>query len=160
MVFTHLPSSIASAFVPLPSTVGWTVAILLLKAALNSMDQAPRTAFIAEVVKPEERTGVMGITSMLRTLAMSAGPTVTGILAGDDRFWAAFLTSGICRVTYDLGLWVLFINVKVNRDEGEPREEPWGQDGDEDLEGLLSDSDERSSLRLSTDDDHDVGKKV
>lgn len=118
MVFTHLPSSISSAFIPLPSGVGWTVALLLFRATLNSMDQAPRTAFIAAVVKPEERTGAMGITSMMRTLAQSVGPSVTGILAGNDRFWAAFVATGICRVSYDLGLWILFVNVKVDGGNG------------------------------------------
>ncbi|PVI08224.1 MFS transporter-like protein [Periconia macrospinosa] len=118
MVFTHLPSSISSAFIPLPSNVGWTVALLLFRAALNSMDQAPRTAFIAAVVKPEERTGAMGITSMVRTLSMSVGPSVTGLLAGHDRFWAAFVATGICRVSYDLGLWILFVNVKVDGGNG------------------------------------------
>ena len=44
---------------------------------LNPMDQAPRAAFIAAVVKPDERTAVMGITSTLRTLAMAVGPSVT-----------------------------------------------------------------------------------
>ncbi|KAF2432393.1 MFS general substrate transporter [Tothia fuscella] len=117
MVFTHLPSSIAAGFIPLPSGVPMTVALLLFRAALNSMDQAPRSAFIAAVVKPEERTAVMGITSMLRTLAQSVGPTVTGILAGNDQFWIAFVATGALRVTYDLGLWALFINVKLHQHE-------------------------------------------
>lgn len=138
MVFTHLPSSIASAFIPLPKTAGPTIGLLLFRAALNSMDQAPRTAFIAAVVRPEERTGAMGITSMVRTFAMSLGPSITGLLSGHGTFWVAFLATGICRVTYDLGLWVLFVNVKVTRDAG----------GDEDAEsadddawnGLLSDT--------------------
>ncbi|KAF2270748.1 major facilitator superfamily MFS_1 [Lojkania enalia] len=158
MVFTHLPSSIASAFVPLPSSVGWTVAILLFRAALNSMDQAPRTAFIAAVVKDSERTGVMGITSMLRTLAMSVGPTVTGILAGNDRFWAAFLATGICRVCYDLGLWVLFVNVKVTKDEPKvnERDNMWDDEG---LDGLLSDEDDESSIGKGKDSE-DFGKCV
>ena len=62
----------------------------------------------------------MGITSMARTFAMSVGPTVTGILAGNDKFFAAFVATGICRVVYDVGLWVLFVNVKVdgNRTNG------------------------------------------
>lgn len=77
MVFTHLPSSLAIGFVPLPRSVGWTAGLLMFNAALNSLDQAPRAAFIAAVVKPEERTAVMGITSMLRTLAQSVGPTAT-----------------------------------------------------------------------------------
>jgi MFS family permease len=79
MVFTHLPSSLAIGFVPVPRSVGWTAGLLMFNSALNSLDQAPRAAFIAAVVKPEERTAVMGITSMLRTLAQSVGPTATVI---------------------------------------------------------------------------------
>ncbi|TVY53884.1 putative membrane protein [Lachnellula cervina] len=86
MVFTHLPSS-AAVFT--------------------------RAAFIAAVVKPEERTAVMGITSMLRTLAGAAGPSVTGLLAGSDRFWIAFVVAGSLRICYDLGLWALFVNMKL-----------------------------------------------
>lgn len=162
MVFTHLPSSIASGFIPLPSSVGWTVGLVLFKAALNSMDQAPRTAFIAAVVKPEERTGAMGITSMLRTLAMSAGPSITGLLAGNGHFWAAFVATSICRVTYDLGLWILFVNVKV---DGRKAEEDENEDrdsvGDDAWNGLLSDSDEDSDSEGRTSKDDDIiGKRV
>lgn len=165
MVFSHLPSSIASALIPLPKSVGWTVGLLLLKAGLNSMDQAPRTAFIAAVVSKEERTAVMGITSMLRTGAMSIGPTVTGLLAGNDTFWIAFLAAGICRVTYDLGLWILFVNVKVDGSVAA------GKDVDEDAdsvdetawEGLLSDTDsdeESSAGRKSKDDEREASSKL
>ncbi|PSN63067.1 MFS general substrate transporter [Corynespora cassiicola Philippines] len=165
MVFTHLPSSIASAFIPLPSAVGWTVFLLLFRAALNSMDQAPRTAFIAAVVKPEERTGVMGITSMLRTLAMSIGPSITGILAGNDRFWAAFVATGICRITYDLGLWVLFVNVKVTSGNDERKEDDADSVDEEAWNGLLSDSELESEdgegiVRTSKDDETDVVKRI
>lgn len=144
MVFTHLPSSIASAFIPLPSSVGWTVGLMLFRAALNSMDQAPRTAFIAAVVKPEERTGAMGITSMVRTLAMSVGPSITGLLSGGGRFWVAFLATGICRITYDLGLWVLFVNVKVDKDAGSKDDDADSVD-DEAWNGLLSDTESEES---------------
>jgi MFS family permease len=154
MVFTHLPSSIASAFIPLPSSVGWTIGLMLFRASLNSMDQAPRTAFIAAVVKPEERTGAMGITSMVRTLAMSLGPSITGLLSGNGTFWVAFLATGICRITYDLGLWVLFVNVKVDKDAG--REDDVDSVDDEAWNGLLSDteSDESEDGRKSKDIDN------
>ena len=143
MVFTHLPSSIASGFIPLPTTVGWTVALMLFRSALNSMDQAPRTAFIAAVVKPGERTAVMGITSMVRTLAMSLGPSITGLLSGNDQFWVAFLATSICRIVYDLGLWVLFVNVKVDRDVGREDDVDGAEEGAWD--GLLSDTESESS---------------
>jgi hypothetical protein len=56
----------------------------------------------------------MGITSMLRTLAAAVGPTVTGVLAGHDRFWVAFVTAGGLRICYDLGLFAIFINIKLD----------------------------------------------
>ncbi|KAK3311983.1 major facilitator superfamily domain-containing protein [Apodospora peruviana] len=123
MVFTHIPSSAAVLFFPFPKTIGWTYALLLLRLGLNNMDQAPRAAMIAAVVRPEERTAVMGITGMLRTLAGSVGPSVTGVLAGDGRFWIAFVVAGSARLAYDVGLWALFVNVRLHRHELPEEEE-------------------------------------
>ncbi len=117
MVFTHLPSSAAVLLFPIPSGIILTVALFFIRTGLNNMDQAPRSAFIAAVVKPEERTAVMGITSMLRTLAATAGPSITGILAGNDRFWIAFVAAGALRISYDLGLWAMFVNMKLHQHE-------------------------------------------
>jgi len=117
MVFTHIPSSAAVLFFPLPSGLWMTVVLFFLRTGLNNMDQAPRSAFIAAVVKPEERTAVLGITSMVRTLASTTGPTVTGILAGGGRFWIAFVAAGALRLGYDLGLWALFVNLKLYQHE-------------------------------------------
>lgn len=54
---------------------------------------------------------------MLRTLAATAGPTVTGVLAGHDRFWIAFVTAGALRICYDLGLFAMFIDMKLYKHE-------------------------------------------
>jgi MFS family permease len=118
MVFTHLPSSAAVLLFPAPSGLALTVVLLYVRFGLNNMDQAPRAAFIAAVVKPEERTAVMGITSTLRTLAMAVGPSVTGALAGSDRFWIAYVAGGALRITYDVGLWAMFVNMKLHQHEG------------------------------------------
>lgn len=117
MVFTHIPSSAAVLFFPLPPNMVFTVILWFIRAGLNNMDQAPRSAFIAGVVKPEERTAAMGITAIIRTLAAMTGPTITGILAGNDKFWIAFVAAGACRLVYDVGLYVLFINVKLHQHE-------------------------------------------
>lgn len=117
MVYTHLPSSAAVLLFPFPASVWLTVTLFFIRTGLNNMDQAPRSAFIAAVVKPEERTAVMGITSMLRTLAATCGPTVTGLLAGSDRFWIAFVAAGALRIAYDLGLFAMFVNMKLHKHE-------------------------------------------
>jgi MFS family permease len=117
MVFTHIPSSAAVLVFPLANTVPLTFALLLVRVGLNNMDQAPRAALIAAVVRPEERTAVMGITGMLRTLASTTGPTITGLLAGSERFWVAFVAAGALRLAYDVGLFAMFINIKLHKHE-------------------------------------------
>ncbi|KAH8891582.1 MFS general substrate transporter [Thozetella sp. PMI_491] len=117
MVFTHIPSSTAVLLFPLAQTVPLTFALLLLRVGLNNMDQAPRAALIAAIVKPEERTAVLGITGMVRTLASTTGPTVTGFLAGSNRFWIAFVVAGALRLAYDVGLFAIFINIKLYKHE-------------------------------------------
>jgi MFS family permease len=117
MVFTHVPSSAAVLLFPWPNNIPMTVFLLFVRTGLNNMDQAPRSAFIAAAVRPAERTAVMGITSMVRTLAATAGPTITGILAGSDRFWIAFVAAGALRLAYDFGLWALFVNMKLHKHE-------------------------------------------
>ncbi|KIY02651.1 uncharacterized protein Z520_01116 [Fonsecaea multimorphosa CBS 102226] len=146
MVFTHVPSSAAVLFFPFPPYLWLTAGLLLLRTALNNMDQAPRSAFIAAVVRPEERTAVMGITSMLRNLAAMTGPSVTGVLAEGDRFGVAFVAAGVCRLVYDFGLYALFVNVKLegyeknnnhkNKSAG-ARDDP----GEEDEEGEVVERD-------------------
>ena len=152
MVFTHVPSSAAVLFFPLPPYLWITAALLMVRAGLNNMDQAPRSAFIAAVVKPEERTAVMGIPSMVRTLAAMSGPTVTGFLAASERFWIAFVAAGVFRLAYDFGLYAMFVNTKLHEQESKPRSLPNGSHGgfepDEEEEDYelqsLADTDESS----------------
>lgn len=120
MVFTHVPSSAAVLFFPFPPYFWMTAGLLLVRAGLNNMDQAPRTAFIAAVVKPEERTAVMGITGTLRNLAAMTGPTVTGLLAENEKFGIAFIVAGVCRLAYDFGLYAMFVNMKLHQHESKP----------------------------------------
>lgn len=127
MVFTHIPSSAAVLVFPFPPYFWMAAALLLIRAALNSMDQAPRTSLIAAVVKPEERTAVMGITSTVRTLAAMTGPVVTGLLASNEHFWVAFVAAGVCRLAYDFGLYGLFINIKLHQRETTPMEQVTSQ---------------------------------
>ena len=75
----------------------------------------------------------MGITLIVRTLAGSVGPSVTGFLAGDGRFWVAFVVAGALRLAYDVGLWAIFVNVRLHKHElPEPVvEEERGREGED-----------------------------
>jgi MFS family permease len=122
MVFTHLPSAIFLALLPAPNVIWLSVALLVSRGILASMDQAPRSAFLSKVVAPQERTAVMGIVNVVKTLSQSGGPSVTGLLAGSDRFWVAFVVAGSMKASYDLGLLTFFLKVE-RQAQAEPRED-------------------------------------
>lgn len=116
MVFTHLPSSICLALIGIPNSFTLAVTLLVLRASTQSMDAAPRSAFLAAVVLPQERTAVMGIVNVVKTASQSLGPFITGLLIHHQLFWVAFLVAGSLKATYDLGLLVTFVNHQRHAD--------------------------------------------
>lgn len=125
MVFTHLPSSICLALIGIPTSFPLAVTLLVLRASTQSMDAAPRSAFLAAVVQPNERTAVMGIVNVVKTASQSMGPYITGVLVKQQLFWVAFLMAGSLKAAYDLGLLVTFVWQQA-------REKKKQQDGEDD----------------------------
>ncbi|ORY62578.1 major facilitator superfamily domain-containing protein [Pseudomassariella vexata] len=121
MVFTHLPSSMFLALIPLRHQVQWSLVFLILRACTHSMDTAPRSAFLATIVLPEERTAVMGTINVVKTTAQSLGPVITGVLADKDHLWVSFVCAGILKACYDLGLLAVFKNKERERELAEQR---------------------------------------
>jgi sugar phosphate permease len=119
MVFAHLPGAIFLALIPIPNFVSLAVTFLVLRSSTQSMDTAPRSAFLAGVVQPHERTAMMGFIYIARSSASSVGPIITGVLAGKEMLWVAFVTAGSLMVVYDLGILVAFGGHKSQcQDEG------------------------------------------
>lgn len=114
MVITHLPSSTLLALIPLPSSLTFTLVILIARSCTSSMDIAPRQSFLSAVVLKEERTAVMGWVNVVKTLAQAFGTLVTGDLTGKGMQWLAFVIAGSLKVAYDLGILATFINVKLH----------------------------------------------
>lgn len=119
MVFTHLPSNVGLALIPVPSTPGPAIAFLILRASFQSMDTAPRTAFMTTVILPKERTAVMGMINVMKTMSQSVGPIVTGVLAGKDLFGVSLMLAAGSKVIYDLSLLVLFSGHESQKKEAE-----------------------------------------
>lgn len=67
----------------------------------------------------------MGVVNIMKTLSQSAGPSVTGVLAGEGRFWVAFVVAGGLKAAYDVLLLGLFGGRKYERkgDQGQERDE-------------------------------------
>jgi MFS family permease len=119
MVFTHLPSSIFLAMIPLPNQVEWSLFFLILRSCTQSMDTPPRSAFLAMMVLPEERTSVMGTINVIRTSSQTMGPLITGILADNNLLWVSFVIAGGLKSCYDIGLLAVFKNKEKERDRAE-----------------------------------------
>jgi len=116
MVFTHLPSSVALALIPVPSQLSLALFFLIARSCTQMMDVAPRSAFLAAVVLPHERTAVMGTINVVKTFSQSLGPTLTGFLAAKQLFWISFVTAGSLKAAYDLGMLAVFAG-HVSREE-------------------------------------------
>jgi sugar phosphate permease len=108
MVFTHLPSSIALALIPIPPQLPFAMLFLILRACTQSMDVAPRSAFLAAVILPAERTAVMGTINIVKTFSSGIGPYITGTLATKNLFWLSFIIAGSLKATYDLSILAVF----------------------------------------------------
>ena len=124
MVFTHLPSAVMLALIPIPDSLVLAMMFLILRSCTQSMDSAPRSAFLAAVVLPKERTAVMGIINVVKTSSQSLGPVITGALAGAHLFWVAFVVAGSMKASYDLGMLAMFKNHRTHADDhsGAPTE--------------------------------------
>lgn len=122
MVFTHLPSAIFLALIPIPNEVHLSLMFLVLRACTQSMDVAPRSAFLAAIILPSERTAIMGLVNVVKTTAQSLGPSITGLLADRKLFWVAFVCAGSLKASYDLGFLALFKNHERERAERESGE--------------------------------------
>ena len=81
------------------------------------MDVAPRSAFLADIILPSERTAVMGTINVVKTCAQSISPSITGVLADHGLFWVSFVMAGSLKVIYDLGMLVVFVGHEKREEE-------------------------------------------
>lgn len=122
MVLMHLPNAIFLALIPLAPTWWSFIILLFIGAALGSMDQAPRMAFVAAVFKAEERTAVMGTINLVRTVSAAGGPLLSGYLWHHELWWVSFVISAVLKISYDIGLLAMFLNTKLPGQDGRPKD--------------------------------------
>ena len=122
MVFTHLPSAVFLALIPIPSSLPFAMMFLILRSCTQSMDVAPRSAFLAAIVRPNERTATMGVINVVKTASQSIGPLITGLLVEKNLFWVAFVMAGSLKASYDIGMLVLFVGHKPQEERLEDQQ--------------------------------------
>lgn len=116
MVFTHLPSNLLLAAIPLAPTLPLAISLLLGRFALSQMDVPARQAYIVSLVAPEERTAAVAYTNSARYLVRPAGPSLAG--AGQQlALGLPFMIGGGLKFVYDVLLWSWFRRVPLHPDE-------------------------------------------
>lgn len=112
MVWTHIPSNILLILIPLMPSLGWAIAILLLRFSISQMDVPTRQSYTMAVVDPDERSAAAGVTNIARSLGSSLSPSITGALFGMGLTSIPFLLAGGLKIIYDLALFFSFRSIK------------------------------------------------
>ncbi|KAJ3062129.1 hypothetical protein HDU98_001964 [Podochytrium sp. JEL0797] len=102
MVFTHLPSNVLMILVPLMPNLFWATTMLFLRYSISQMDVGPRQAYVASIVKSDERTAVIGLTNIVKSVGSALGPMLAGWLMQNKQFDACFYVCGGLKIVYDL----------------------------------------------------------
>jgi MFS family permease len=108
MVFTHLPSSLLLATVPIAPSFGVAAALFLVREGLVEMDVPTRQSYVLAIVRPEERTFAAGATLLVRTLGWAAGPAVAGWAMDRYGLGAPLVAAAALKIAYDVALWISF----------------------------------------------------
>jgi MFS family permease len=115
MVFSHLPSNVLLALIPLAPSLLVAVALLLGRSALSQMDVPARQAYVAALVDPAERTAAAAYTNAARHVVRPAGPALASISMGMAA-GLPFVVAGGLKAVYDVALYLTFRRVTLGDD--------------------------------------------
>jgi MFS family permease len=117
MVFTHIPANLCLVALPFVDDLGWVVALLLVRGLLSQMDVPTRSSYVMAIVLPEERPAAASITTVPRSLASAAGPSVAGYMLGLSAFGWPLVAAGAIKIAYDLMLLAAFRRIRPPEEE-------------------------------------------
>ena len=118
MVFTHLPSNLLLIAAPFAPSLWLGMLLLLLRAALSSMDVPARTSYVMAVVTPPERAAAASVTSVPRSLAAAVAPLFAGYLLLLSPFGWSLVAAGALKAIYDLLLLAMFRHKRPPEEQG------------------------------------------
>jgi MFS family permease len=112
MVFSHIPSNILLASIPLAPAAGPAVILLLCRQSLSQMDVPTRQSFLMSMVPEQDRTPAAGLTNVTRTTFQSVSPSLAGYLIASLWIGSPFLFAGVLKIGYDAMLYRVFHRAK------------------------------------------------
>ncbi|MBI2887687.1 MAG: MFS transporter [Chloroflexi bacterium] len=117
MVFTHLPSNILLAVIPLAPMAWLAVLLFLLRQSLSQMDVPTRQSYLMAIVDPGERVAAAGITHVARVVTQSVSPAAAGYLMEYLSVGMPFFLAGMIKAGYDLALYFSFRSLRPPEEE-------------------------------------------
>lgn len=128
MVFTHLPSNVLLAAVPLMPTLPLAIVVLLARFSISQMDVPTRQSYTMAVVDPDERSAAAGVSGIARSLGASVSPLIAAPLFGAASLASLpFLLAGGLKIGYDVALYRGFRSLRPEHERlGSPSS---GRDG-------------------------------
>lgn len=126
MVFTHLPSNLLLAAIPLAPSFPVAMMLLFGRFALGQMDVPTRQAYIAALVDPDERTAAAAYTNTARYVTRPVGPLLAG-MAQQVAFGLPFFIAGGVKAAYDVAIWAWFRRVPIDEEPPARTEAPTGR---------------------------------
>ncbi len=119
MVFTHLPSNLLLAIVPLMPTAWLAITVLLFRHLLSQMDVPTRQAYTMAMVSPDDHAYMASWTNGVRHYGTAVAPLVSGALMALPLSGLPFFIAGGLKVVYDLTLYGIFRRIPITHgDEG------------------------------------------
>lgn len=112
MVFTHIPSNVLLALVPLMPSLPLAVAALLARYLLSQLDVPTRQSYTMAVVAPDERSAAAGLTSVARNASAAVAPALAGAALAVPALGLPFLIAGGLKIVYDLAILAAFRDVR------------------------------------------------
>jgi MFS family permease len=109
MVFTHLPSNVLLALIPLMPTVNTALGMLFARYCISQMDVPARQAYVNMVVPSHQRSAANGATNSARTVGVCLAPLLLRLFL-QSRSWMSvpFYVAGALKIVYDLTLYWRF----------------------------------------------------
>ena len=111
MVFTHIPANMLLILIPFMPTFTSAAALFLLRQLLSDMDIPARQSYIVAIVQPSEMPKVVSITTAVRMMAKTVGPSIASNILLLTVF-SPFVLAGTLKTIYDISLYYNFRHVK------------------------------------------------
>jgi MFS family permease len=120
MVFTHIPANVCLVAIPFVDSLAIVIVLLLVRGLLSQMDVPTRSSYVMAIVLPEERPAAASITTVPRSLASAAGPSIAGYMLALSAFGWPLVAAGAIKIAYDLMLLAAFRRIRPPEERREP----------------------------------------